>query len=324
MHAIACAIDGFLDHRRLRGVSEDSIRLYRRQLRTWLAWRGKSGFDGTDLAAVSLVEFRSYFVYLSREHIPHSGNRYRPAEKERRGLAASSIDIAWRVLSAFWRFLELEDCLTVPQTRFFAAGRLPRPRVAESVRPAIDERSITGLLAACDQHGSLEEQRRDRAIILILSESGMRISEVCSLCDEEVDHVERTAAIVGKGDKPRAVFWGPRTARALKSYLAVRRGADGGPLFRGVGSRSLGHFSSSALRSMLKRRADQAGVALPFGAPCHTFRHGFARRSLRKGMDSLHLQQFLGHSSARHTLRYVREERSGLKAIYAQYWEEEV
>ena len=315
---LSCAVAAFLRHRQLRGVSAASLNVYARQLRTWQQWRDRHAYP-PNLEQIDIDELRGYVLYLRTEHVPHSGNPRRPALPDRR-LTPASIDQAWRVLAAFWRFVAVEGYLTEEQSRYFANDRVPRPRVPEGVRPAVDESILDRLVAICDQSRSEEERWRDRAIMLLLAESGMRNSELCRLRDEDVDLEMRSAALVGKGDKPRAVFWGSAAARALHIYLTYRRGGKGGPLIRGLGSRSRGHMATSAIRDMLKRRAAQAGLTLPSGAPAHAFRHGFARRSLRKGMPSLHLQQLLGHANPAMTLRYVREETAQLRDIHQSFW----
>jgi integrase/recombinase XerD len=318
--SITAAIAEFLAHRRLREVNATTLTLYERKLTTWQAWhRGQHGSD--ELAAVTAMQFRAYFSYLRDEHIPQSLNPKRPAVADQVGLAPASREQTWKILSAFWRFCAGERWLSEEQREFFANGRIPRPPVPEQYRKALDDVTYAALLATC---ADTEEGWRDRAIMTLMAESGMRIGELVALNDVDIDQPTRTAYIaVGKGGKFRFTFYRASAQAAIAAYLEVRRsrGAEAERrLFRAVTGPTQGiRVSADGMREMLHRRAQLAGVNLAQGAPAHWFRHRFARWCLREGVDSLHVQQLLGHASIAMTLRYAREEAAMLRKIYQQH-----
>jgi site-specific recombinase XerD len=317
---VATAVERFLEQRRV-SVSANTIERYASSLRVWLRWRDAAGY-GALLSEVAIEEFRALMIYLKDEHVPHGTNTKRPATAPH--LKPSSIDGIYRNVRTFWNFLDADELLSDRQARFFLHKRIARPRVPEHVRPAYGLHQLEQFLGACDNGREEETRLRNRAILLMLYETGARITEVCELEDSQVDLAERTGYVHGKGDKYRYVFWGVRTAAALDRYLTLRRGAESGPLFRGTGSKnSGGPLTGSALRDTLRRLAQQAGMELPEQAPVHAFRHAFARRALDLGMDGLHLQQILGHSSSRTTERYVRENPGPLRRIYRRVFDAE-
>ncbi len=157
-----------------------------------------------------------------------------------------------------------------------------------------------------------------RAVILLLYESGMRIGELCALEDPYVKLREREAQVLGKGNQWRPVFWQPPGAVAFIRYVLVRRGPrDRGALFRGTSPRNDGgSMTPDAIRGMIKRIAAEAAITLPKGCPVHWFRHSFAKRGLEAGLDLSQVGQLLGHRNPKTTTRYLQEYPVWLKALY--------
>jgi site-specific recombinase XerD len=306
----------FLDHRRAKGCTAGTLRLYGYWLDIWTAWRARQG-HADDLATVTVAEFRAFFLYLETEHVPHADNpRRRAADSV--GMAQHSRASCWQILRALWRFLDGEDLLTPQQARFFANGRIPRPRVDEPIRDYIDEALLAALLAAAGD-GRDEESARNRAIFVLLYESGLRVSELCSLLDEDVQFARDRAKVWGKGRQRTWVFWGTAAKLALGRYLHLRQGPVGGkaPLFRGLASTNKGQaLTDDAVRGMVKRLAAEHGIELPKGAPVHGFRHGFAHALLDEDVEGPRLQQLLRHKDAASTRRYTKEHPDRLQRVH--------
>src|SRR5262249_988783 len=195
-------------------------------------------------------------------------------------LAENTLASYYRTLRAFWLFLGGEDgVLTPEQQRYFT--RIAAPSIPEDPRPVTDMPQVRKLMAACGD-GTDEESARNRAILVLLAETGMRISELCNLTDEVIDLKRRRAQVLRtKGKKHRMVFWQSGGAAALARYLLLRRGKRGGPLFRGCSRRNNGRaITPDLVRSALRRIAQGAHIKLPKGAPLHSIRHGFAHEAL--------------------------------------------
>ncbi|HMQ31568.1 MAG TPA: tyrosine-type recombinase/integrase [Chloroflexaceae bacterium] len=275
------AIRAFVAARRPRCVP-GTLRCYRERLGDWLRWRRGRG---PALADVTLAELRAYLAAL--------GTRCRPR----------TVHNHYRALRALWRWLDGEGAVGPQQARFFVPGRLSLPPVVERERPAVTRAQVEQLLAGGDEG---EEGARNRAIVLLLWESGLRVGELAALAQADVDLAERQARVIGKGSKEGYVFWGPRAAAALRRYLRVRRGPIAGPLFRGVSSRNNGGaMTANAVRLMLKRLAAATGVTLPKGAVVHGFRHGCARELRRRGCTREEVRDILRHEDLATTARYL-------------------
>jgi site-specific recombinase XerD len=287
-------IELFLAHRRRKNVAQQTLTLYTWVTRDWRQWREASGLSPL-LVDVQIEDIRGFLGSIDVNEHPHNAASHR------------------RILRALWRFVEAERLLTPEQALFFANGRIPRPITPEDeARPFCDGDKLAELVAACGEPDT-ELNARNRAIILLLAESGMRVAELCSLTDEKVDLSLRQASILGKGRKRATVFWGPVAAEALQRYLSMRKGKRGGPLFRNIGNKAPGAgITTNTVRCMFRR----LGVELPKGAPIHFIRHGFAHRSLDNGLDISQVQQLMRHTDPKTTMRYLRERTDRLRELH--------
>ncbi len=314
------AVRTFLDFRKLKNISTHSLDRYDQDFRLWLAWRHEQHLSPY-LTDVTIAELRAFFVYLRDEHVPHSRNSRRQTQTDRVGLRPATIAGHWKVLHAAWVFWLDEGLLSDRQAGFFARGRIPSPRIPHEIRPIYEPVQVEALLAADGEKPRPESVARDKAIILLLYDTGMRVAELCRLQDDDMRYDQRQAKVQGKGERQRYVFWTARTAAALGEYLAIRCGTIGGPLFRALGTGGVARkthgqgIGPGVVRDIIERRAVRAGITLPASA-VHALRHTFAHRFLDSGGDGLHLQQILGHESIVTTMRYVRENPSALRRTY--------
>lgn len=178
-------------------------------------------------------------------------------------------------------------------------------KYSETIVDPLTQNEVKRLVLACDK--TRNKARRatallDRAIILILVDTGIRASELCALTVGDLD--EKTGRLTirhGKGDKPRIVILGARARKALYRYLVTRDAArPTDPLFA---TRENTHLHRDNLRHKLNSIADVAGVE---NVHPHRFRHTFAITFLRNGGDVLTLQHLLGHSRLEMVRHYAR------------------
>ncbi len=307
------AIGLFLDHRRLANCARGTITLYGRQLQTWHTWLRDHERPQT-IADLTIAELRDFAAYLRDSYVAY-GSEASSRKPSPRPLTENTLASYHRTLRAFWSFLAIEGQLTTDQAHFFA--RIQAPAVPEDPRPSIDSNTMKKLIHACGD-GSDEASARNRAILYLLAETGMRISELCNLTDAVVELRHRRARVLrAKGNKHRMVFWQPSAGAALARYLLLRRGKHGGPLLRGCSLRNNGGaLTPDAVRSCLKRIAKDARIALPKGAPLHAIRHGFAHAAIDAGAQLTDLADLLGHADLETTRIYVRNNDDRLEQAY--------
>lgn len=121
------------------------------------------------------------------------------------------------------------------------------------------------------------EELRDRTYILLLADSGLRVSEACSLVVSDVDLLEGRVFVTGKGDKPANVHISSRTIDAMREYFQVRPVLRSTPVFlrhdKRAGDAIIAAYPSY-MWHYVKRRITEAGVN-PDSIRPHDFRHFF-------------------------------------------------
>jgi integrase/recombinase XerD len=303
---IDTAIVAFLEHRKARRRSPHTITQYDYHLNhLWQTWRSRKHHP-RELTSITIEQLADFFTYLAEEHF---NQRTKQA-----GLSPETINCAWRTLRAFWRFNTRRKWLTDDQKDFFQDDEhIPRPTIDQRMRPVLEDKTLQALLEACTTFNDTEERARNRALVLILAETGARVSEVVGMFDEKIRLDERCAAIIGKGNREEWIFWHLSGDRALRTYLNARSGHAGGPVFRRL-TDSDGLISDD-VRKILKTLAQIGGVELPEGATSHCFRHRFAHKAINAGLDATQVAQLMRHRDLETTFRYLRENRERLGKI---------
>lgn len=250
--------------------------------------------EGEDWRAVAEIEAHHLRVHL--------------ADRRAEGLGNASTARELSALKAFIAFARAEAGDPDP-----AAPRLRGPRIKKGLpRPVTpDEASnladLVDGLAGEDWIGA-----RDRAVLLLLYGSGLRIAEALSLTGSEAAMGE-ALLVTGKGGKQRVVPILPITRAAVAEYVRacpyplapaepLFRGAKGGPLSPGMVQRAMAQA----------RRA----LGMPDTATPHALRHSFATHLLSAGADLRSLQELLGHASLGSTQIYTRVDAAALLENY--------
>jgi len=198
-----------------------------------------------------------------------------------------------RVLKTFCRWAVEASMLAENPMRGISM-RVPRtlPRVPT-------DEAVRALLGACDESF---EGRRNKALVGLLADSGLRISEALRLRIEDVRFAERTLVVKGgKGGKDGTGFFGAETAQVMRAWLAARRDAhtedflfvdrQGRPLSRDYGTH------------LLHRLSVRAGLPHKIGP--HQLRHYAATSILKQTGDLELVRQVLRHESLTMALRYA-------------------
>jgi site-specific recombinase XerD len=178
----------------------------------------------------------------------------------------------YRALQQFFKWLAAEDQLPDP-----VAGLQP-PRVSQKLVPVFTSQALRRLEQACA--GRSFAQRRDTAIIVVFTATGIRLSELAGLRCSEVGLWQREITVPGEGGKDRIVKIGHQAARSLDRYIRARCGhaqAWRPQLWLGVGNRE--PLTAAGIYQMTARRGRQCGLRL---YP-HRFRHHFSHTWLDRG-----------------------------------------
>ena len=159
---------------------------------------------------------------------------------------------------------------------------------------------------------------RDHALLELLYGTGARVSEICGLDVDDVDHERRTLRLRGKGDKERVVPYGSPAAHALEAYLVrarpvLRARADDPDAAVFVGARG-GRLGPRAVHALVSRVVAPAVGAETLGP--HALRHSAATHLLDGGADLRSVQEILGHASLGTTQIYTHVSCERLREAY--------
>jgi site-specific recombinase XerD len=172
-------------------------------------------------------------------------------------------------------------------------GMHPPAFTKPEIRP-FSEQDIHNLLILCQGNSYIEI--RNKALILLDIDTGLRLSELANILFEEIDLNTGYITVLGKGKKRRVVRMGINTRKAVMRYLRLRN-PKYPQLWQTEERRPLTRWG---IRLAIERLCDRAKITDARGST-HTFRHSAAMFSLRNGADIKDVQQMLGHSKIKTT-----------------------
>jgi integrase/recombinase XerD len=278
------AIEGYFIAAHARRLSHHTLSDYDNTFRKFEAFLG----NDPPLAEISAADVREFLGSLD-------------------GLSAKTMCNYHVGLSALWTWATKEGLADCHVVRLVTP---PRPEKRDVI--PYTERDIKAMLNACDSSEPYTRPGkrkcthrratalRDRAIITLLLDTGVRASELCDLRLSDVDLKNHRIRVMGKGRKERLLPVCPRTAQVVWRYLATRPNARSAEFLFTTGEGS--QIQRNSTRQILKRIGDRAGVP---GVTVHRFRHTFAITFLRNGGQMLALQRMLGHSTLEMVTRYL-------------------
>ena len=208
----------------------------------------------------------------------------------------------YRALRVFYAWLEDEGEIPDDPMR-----KMKPPAVPEQPAPVLSEELLRRLLATCA--GKDFDARRDRALILLLLDTGGRRAELAGMRVGDLDFEYGVVLVLGKGGRERALPFGNKTGKALAQYLRARARHPHADLeWFWIGRK--GQVTASGIAQLLRRRGRQAGID---NLHAHLFRHTFAHLWLRQGGGETDLMRLAGWKSLVILQRYgasVADERA--------------
>ncbi len=299
---LAKSAAGYVAHLAVeRGLSENTVSAYRRDLRRFLRYLTAEGL--TEASEV-LAETIENFILTIRTG--SDGAALLSPTSTARSVAA---------IRGWLKFCELEgEISSDPSTAVrppAQAQRLPRAISTHEVELILEAASV----------GDGPAPLRNRAMLELLYSTGARISEVVGLDIDDLDTSPDTAAVrlFGKGRKERVVPVGSFACQAIDAYLV-----QGRPQLAtaGVGTPALflnfrgSRLSRQSAWAVLGAAARQAGIDNPERVSPHTLRHSFATHLLAGGADVRVVQELLGHASVTTTQIYTLLTPDALREMY--------
>jgi site-specific recombinase XerD len=199
----------------------------------------------------------------------------------------------FRALRTFFGWLEREQLVIENPFK-----NLKPPKIDKKIIQALSPTEIDRLFKLCMGNNMLDV--RNKAILSVFLDTGLRISELTNLTLDDVD-MDNASLLIrhGKGGKQRVVRIGNKAQKVLWKYITLYRQGNSNRLFLNRTGEPLGVLG---IKILIKRLGDRAKVKVH----AHQLRHTFAISFLRAGGDVFSLQYLLGHSTLSMTQRYLQ------------------
>jgi site-specific recombinase XerD len=283
-----------------KGLSSKTQENYARFLKKFFEWLKINNLENLKPFELSPDHIYQYKTFLSR--------------KLKKTLKQSTQTYYLIALRQFLNFFAEKDIKSLPPEKI----KLPKKKT-EKVIHFLTLEQVEKLLEAPDT--SNEVGLRDRAILETFFSTGMRAGELVNLDREQIKIKPETKdleiTIIGKGQRPRTVYFSERAVFWLRKYLETRKDKER-PLFINYRGKKPGtRLTIRSLERIVKKYAILAG--LPLNTVCHTLRHSFATDLLAKGVDLRVVQEFLGHKNISTTQIYTHVTRPQLREIHKKY-----
>lgn len=260
-----------------------------RQLSNYLTGDGKEEFDA---ASVTSGDIRAWIAYLSRK-----------------GLSSRSIRRKIQAVRAFYKYLILTGEVTENPAADVELAKIRKPLPVfvreENINELIDEEIDTGDF----------EEVRDKLMIMMLYETGIRRAELIGLKDKDVDDAKGELKVLGKRNKERIVPFGHELSGWISKYRQVRANQVGTALTESFFVRETGEpLYPMLVHRIVHRELTQAGGSSRQSP--HVLRHTFASAMLNGGADLNSVKELLGHESLAATQVYTHITFRELKSNY--------
>jgi len=306
------AIKEFLELRELDNCSAKTLRTYEQRLRYFSTWL-LTAHGVENVEDLQLEHLRGWMAYLKRTPT----YRGKPLSDE-------SIRSYGQSLVAFCHWLEREEKLEKPIT-----SRFKLPRVEKKFVPTYTQDDVDKLLRACEasEYNEPDIRRaltaRNRAIVTLFVDSGIRLSELVGLRLGDVDKNSRVILVHRKGNKWQQVPVSREGFKPLHHYLATHRQvlSGGGParkddmVFLADNGLPLTMWGVAALFKKLKKLTGINGKRVS----AHQCRRYMATTQLANGRSPLDVRRQLGHSSLKMTDHYASLSVEQLQKSHEKY-----
>lgn len=270
----------FLQSKEIEGCSSGTITYYRSVLEKMTKRIGKP------FPQISTEDLRNYLTIYQTNNNP----------------SKVTLDNIRRIMSSFFSWLEDEDYIIKSPVR-----RIKRIKTPISVKETFNDEQIELLRDSCCN-------LRNRAIIELLSSTGIRIGELINLDREDINFTERECVVLGKGNKERRVYFDTKTKIHLQRYLESRK--DNNPALFVVLNKTNKRITKGAIESQLRSIGKELNIGRVHP---HKFRRTLATTAIDKGMPIEQVQQLLGHARIDTTMHYAFVKENNVKASHRKY-----
>ena len=273
-------LNSFISAKKIEGCSDKTLAYYRNTIERLLVVLSVA------ICHITTTNIRSYLSEYQEEHQS----------------SKVTIDNMRRIFSSFFAWLEDEDYIAKSPVR-----RIHKVKTDSLVKEVLSDEQLEQLRDSCTN-------KRDLALIDILSSTGIRVGELVKLNRDDIDFHERQCVVFGKGNKERIVYFNARTKLHLQQYLDAR--IDNNPaLFVSLHS-PYTRLTISGVEVRIRKMGQSLSMTKVHP---HKFRRTLATMAIDKGMPIEQVQRLLGHVRIDTTLHYAIVNQNNVKLAHKKY-----
>ena len=195
--------------------------------------------------------------------------------------------------------------------------KFPLPKVPKSLIKTLTYDEFRRLLNAVDK--SSPTGNRNYLILLLFIDTGLRVSELVNIKLADMESVDRSIKVLGKGRKERIVFYSVPVKKVISQYIKLYRPSMCNVKSDYLFPTSIGEaISINCVQQFMRRLAVKAGLS-PSKCHPHILRHNFATMTLANGANPVYLKEIMGHESFQTTEKYLHPQIRDLKAQHIKY-----
>ena len=270
----------FISAKRVEGCAESTLKYYQTTIERLLSSTSKW------IKEITTDDLRLYLAEYQKQN----------------DASKVTVDNVRRILSSFFSWLEDEDYIVKSPVR-----RIHKVKTAKVIKDTLTDENLEVLRDTCNN-------LRDLSIIEMLTSTGVRVGELVKLNRADINFVERSCIVLGKGNKEREVYFDARAKLHLQEYLSQR--ADSDPALFVSKNAPHARLTIGAIQRIVRALGMQAEISKVHP---HKFRRTLATRAIDKGMPIEQVQRLLGHQKIETTMHYAMVNQSNVKIAHRKY-----
>ena len=257
------------------------------------------------------VAFLNQYSLTSVTEVRHTHVRAWIVDMMQHEVSARSVNRKLSCLKTYFNFLQKRQYITVnPMAKVVA------PKISKRLPTTVPERNLE-LLFDQMEWGTGFTGMRDRAILELLYNTGMRRSELVNMKVSDIDFGSLRVKVLGKGNKERLIPFGRKLSEILRGYLEMRVQTFPGVLLNDLFLTKKGDkLVDSSVYQIVKKQLSY--VTSQEKRSPHVLRHSFATHLSENGADLNAIKELLGHASLSATQIYTHNSVEKLKKVYEQ------
>ena len=305
-------ITGFLEYLEVeKGVANKTQENYSRYLNKFIKWLKMTDGEGLKPHELTADHIWKYRLFLSRSPI---------SDKDKKTLKKITQNHYLIALRALLSYFTERDIQSLPTNKV----KLAKEKAIRSIKFLTLDQIEKLLLVPNTSHNI---GLRDRAILETLFSTGLRVAELTALNRDQIkikpDTKDLELSIIGKGNRPRTVYFSERSVKWLGEYLKTRKDNDRAlfinykPGRSDKDSPSPRRLTTRSVERIMEKYSKIAGI--PIQATPHTLRHSYATDLLSQGADLRTVQELLGHQNVATTQIYTHITNKRLRDMHRQF-----